>query len=154
MLIAFVQLGINDYFTRTIVQVMKMLLTIDTSIIIAVITNESSKNKIITASLGYELIAPESLHWEIGNAFSAMLKRKRVTLEQAKEAINYYEQIAIRYVNVDLDSVLEYCSKYDIYAYDAYFIECAKKYKSSLISLDKNLILVAKDNKIKTLEIN
>ncbi|MBI1939719.1 MAG: type II toxin-antitoxin system VapC family toxin [Ignavibacteriales bacterium] len=131
-----------------------MLLTIDTSIIIAVITNESSKNKIITASLGYELIAPESLHWEIGNAFSAMLKRKRVTLEQAKEAINYYEQIAIRYVNVDLDSVLEYCSKYDIYAYDAYFIECAKKYKSSLISLDKNLILVAKDNKIKTLEIN
>ncbi|MFQ5455563.1 MAG: hypothetical protein ACE5EA_05065 [Nitrospirota bacterium] len=35
---------------------------------------------------GADLIVPYSVHWEIGNAFSAMLKRKRITLKQALKA--------------------------------------------------------------------
>lgn len=130
-----------------------MLLTVDTSVIVAIITNEKSKKQLIKVSAGYELIAPELLHWEIGNAFSAMLKRKRINLEQAKSAIKIYNNIAIRFVNIELDSTLNYCSKHDMYAYDAYFIECAKKFKSAFVSLDKNLLHVANENKIKILEI-
>jgi len=36
------------------------------------------------------------LHWEIGNAFSAMLKRQRITPEQAKTAVEIYGQILLR----------------------------------------------------------
>lgn len=130
-----------------------MLLTVDTSVIISVITNESSKSKIVSLASGYELIAPESLHWEIGNAFSAMLKRKRITLEQVKTTLNYYEQITLRFVSANLESAMEYCAKHKIYAYDAYFIDCAKRHRTAFISLDKNLVSIAKENKIKILEI-
>jgi len=57
-----------------------MNLVVDTSVIIAVITNEEHKRQLINLSKGADLIAPPSLHWEIGNAFSAMFKRKRISL--------------------------------------------------------------------------
>ena len=130
-----------------------MSLIVDNSVIISVITNEAHKTKLIRATEGEELIAPISLHWEIANAFSAMFKRKRITLEQAKKAMEYYSQIKIRFVEVDLNKALDIAFNYNIYAYDAYFIVCAKQYKSKLISLDKGLIQISKQNKITTLEV-
>ena len=64
-----------------------------------------------TRSEGYNLTAPRSLYWEIGNAFSAMVKRERINLEQAKAAIEIYEQIPINLVNVDLKQALEIVDK-------------------------------------------
>ena len=57
-----------------------MKLIIDTSVIIAVLANEPIKKKLIKLTKGVELLAPTSVHWEIGNAFSAMLKRKRIEI--------------------------------------------------------------------------
>jgi len=130
-----------------------MSLVVDTSVIISVITNEAHKKKLIGKTKGEELIAPISLHWEIANAFSAMFKRDRISLEQAKEAMKYYFQIKLRFVEVNLNKALDIALNYNIYAYDAYFIVCAKQYKSKLISLDKGLIHVAKQNKIITIEV-
>ena len=56
-----------------------MRLAVDTSVIIAVIGNEPEKPALIAATQGYDLVAPRSLPWELGNAFSAMLKRNRIT---------------------------------------------------------------------------
>ncbi|MGI9054531.1 MAG: type II toxin-antitoxin system VapC family toxin [Pyrinomonadaceae bacterium] len=62
-------------------------LVTDSSTVIAVIANEPEKPLLIAKSQGFDLIAPRSLYWEIGNAFSAMVKRGRITLEQATAAI-------------------------------------------------------------------
>ncbi len=88
----------------------------DTSTVIAVIANEPEKPLLIAKSQGYDLIAPRSLYWEIGNAFSAMIKRGRITLEQAKAAIEIYEQIPINLINVDLKQALEIVDKHKVYA--------------------------------------
>jgi len=40
-----------------------------------------------------------------------------------------------------------------IYAYDAYLIRCALKYRSPLISLDRNLVHAAKEVKVKVMEV-
>jgi len=61
--------------------------------------------------------------------------------------------IKIRFVEVDLNKALDIAFNYNIYAYDAYFIVCAKQYKSKLISLDKGLSNVAKQNRIITIEV-
>jgi len=61
-----------------------MNITIDTSALIAVITDESKKHRLIELTIGTNLLSPHSVHWEIGNAFSAMLKRNRITLSQAQ----------------------------------------------------------------------
>ncbi len=82
-------------------------LVADTSTIIAVIANEPEKPSLIAKTQAYDLIAPQSLHWEIGNAFSAMIKRGCITLEQATAAIEIYKQISINLVDVDLEQTLE-----------------------------------------------
>lgn len=54
---------------------------IDISVIIAVIANEVSKKKLIEITEDTELVAPISLHFEIGNALSAMLKKEELILK-------------------------------------------------------------------------
>jgi len=53
------------------------------------------------------LFAPLSVHWEIGNAFSAMLKRNRITMIQAQACIALYQQIPIQFVDVNLAKTIE-----------------------------------------------
>ena len=119
-------------------------LVADTSTIIAVIANEPEKPLLVAKTQGYDLIAPRSLYWEIGNAFSAMIKRGRITLEQAKAAIEIYEQIPINLVDVDLKQALEIVDKQKIYAYDAYMIACALNRGCPLLTLDGGLVYAAK----------
>lgn len=116
-----------------------MKIVIDTSVIISVITNESHKDTLINITKGASLIAPESLHFEIGNAFSAMLKRNRISIETAIIAINSYDKISIQFCTIDLEKSLKIADKLKIYAYDAYFIECAERNRSPLLSIDEGL---------------
>jgi predicted nucleic acid-binding protein len=83
-----------------------MQLIIDSSAIIAVLVNEASKAAIIQATQETDLLAPSSIHWEIANAFSAMFKRKRLTLTEALTAIGIYQQIPIRFIEVELEESL------------------------------------------------
>jgi uncharacterized protein with PIN domain len=55
-----------------------MDIVIDTSAIIAVLVDEPERQKIIEITEGHSLIGPGSIPWEIGNAFAAMFKRKRL----------------------------------------------------------------------------
>jgi len=127
---------------------------IDTSIVIAVITNEPHKRTIIELTQGVDLFAPASLHWEIGNAFSAMLKKKNINMAEIKKAIDNYYSIPIHFVeSIDLKAVIEWCNELNIYAYDAYFIECAKRLNMPLITLDKKLQSAAKKVNIKIVEV-
>jgi len=128
-------------------------LVIDTSVIIAVIMNESSKIRLIKITKGEELIAPSSLHWEIGNAISAMFKRKRISLSQAQKAIEAYNSIQKRLMDVDLIRSLELSKELNIYAYDAYFIECARYLSLPLVSLDERLINASKGIGINIIEV-
>lgn len=116
-----------------------MEIVIDTSAIIAVITNAPEKAELIAATNKVDLIAPASIHYEIGNAFSAMLKRQRIDLNQAAEALAIYRSIPIRLVDVELDESLKIASRLNVYAYDAYLIRCAEKYHCALLTLDRSL---------------
>ncbi len=130
-----------------------MNLIVDTTIIIAVITNEKHKKKLVKATMGTDLIAPSSLHWEIGNAFSAMFKRKRISIKQAISALEAYHQIPIRFSDIELGIALELSHKMNIYAYDAYVIGCALKHNAALISLDEGLLKAAVKAGVKIREV-
>ncbi len=131
-----------------------MEIVVDTSAIIAVIANEPEKAAIIRQTRGAALVAPHSIHWEIGNAFSAMLKRSRITLTQAQQAIEIYRSIPIRFVDIDLELALEIANEFKIYAYDAYILQCALQYKQPLIALDEDLIGYARKKGVRVVEVN
>lgn len=130
-----------------------MVTVIDTSIVIAVIVNEKHKEELIEHTIGTELIAPPSLHWEICNAFSAMFKRDRITLSQAKTAIDYYRKIPIKFIDIDIKNALQISYKNHIYAYDAFFLECAINQKAALLTLDNKLRSIAETLNIKIIEV-
>ncbi len=130
-----------------------MNIVVDTSVALAVITNEPHKEELVSLTRGSDLLAPASLPWEIGNAFSAMFKRGRITLSQAQQALGAYRQIPIRLCDVDLSRVLELSEDLDIYAYDAYVIVCALKHRCPLVSLDDGLLDASRRVNVRVLEV-
>jgi predicted nucleic acid-binding protein len=130
-----------------------MEVVVDASVLIAVVTNEDEKEKLVAITNEADLIAPLSVHWEIGNAFSSLLKRKRVTIDEALQAIEIYLQIPVRFVEVELSDSLELANEFGLYAYDAYLLRCAEKYHLPLLTLDGRLAQAAKDKKIEVLEV-
>jgi predicted nucleic acid-binding protein len=130
-----------------------MEIVVDASVLIAVIVNETEKERLATMTQEAELIAPMSVHWEIGNAFSSLLKRRHVTLEQTMQAIDMYLEIPVRFVEVELANSLELANALGIYAYDAYLLRCAEKYRLPLLTLDKRLVRAAKNKGISVLEV-
>jgi predicted nucleic acid-binding protein len=130
-----------------------MEIVVDASVLIAVITNEDEKEKLVAMTNEATLIAPLSVHWEIGNAFSSLIKRKRVTIDEALQAIEIYLQIPVRFVEVELTESLELADELGLYAYDAYLLRSAEKYRFPLLTLDARLIRAAKERKIQVLEV-
>ncbi len=130
-----------------------MYLTIDTSALIAVIGNEASKERIIDITTSYSLYAPLSVHWEIGNAFSAMFKRQKTDIELVKRALKAYHEIPVKFIDVPLEQALEISYSQKIYAYDAYVIQCAQQTSTPLLTLDRRLKVVAKNIGIHILEV-
>lgn len=131
-----------------------MDIVVDTSIIIAVIANESHKQSLIEITQGHTLIAPQSIKWEVGNALSAMFKRKRIGIDDAIRAIQIYEQIPMRIVNIDLDKAIQIVHRLNIYAYDAYLIQCALKFNAPLLTLDRGLRHASQQAQVEIIEIN
>lgn len=108
----------------------------------------------IAVTKGVNLLAPSSVHWEISNAFSAMLKRKAITLQQALQSIEDYRQIPLRFLDVEITDSLRLAAELNIYAYDAYLLRCAhQKYKAPLLSLDVRLLELAKQKSIAIVRI-
>jgi predicted nucleic acid-binding protein len=130
-----------------------MDIVVDTSVIVAVIAHEPQRGALIGLTKGADLLAPASVHWEIGNAFSAMLKRNRIALDQALRAIAAYREIPIRYVDVELEDTLAIAERYAIYAYDAYLIRCGLKFSAPLLSLDRSLLQVAEQAGLQPIEV-
>ena len=113
-----------------------MLLALDTSAVLAVAAGEPNKPALIEASRGADLLAPDSLSAEVGNALSAMFKRKRITLAEANRVLETFHAIPIRLVAVDLSRAVALAADLGIYAYDAYVIDCARSEGAPLLSLD------------------
>ena len=130
-----------------------MRIVVDTSVIIAVIADEPEKARLIELTKGSTIVAPPSIKWEIGNAFSAMMKKARIGLEQAVEAIEIYQEISLEIVEINLKDAIRLAGKYNIYAYDAYILQCSIENDIPLISLDQDLINIAKQEGVQLIEV-
>jgi predicted nucleic acid-binding protein len=124
----------------------------DTNIFLAVALDEPEKENIIKLTSEASAIAPEVLPYEIGNALSAMIKRKQITYYEALSAFKITSLIPVRLVAIDIRQALKLASEFNIYAYDAYFLQCAQSLSCSLITLDKRMKQIAVDLNIEILE--
>ena len=130
-----------------------MPVVVDTSVLIAVIAAETERVALIRATQGAELLAPASVHWEIGNACSAMLKRRRASLTQVRAMLAAYAKIPVRFLEVDLGVALELADEFGLYAYDAYLLACARAQRAPLLTLNQALARAARDANIEIVEV-
>ena len=82
-----------------------------------------------------------------------MLKRGRITAEQAEAAVVAFESIAVTLAEVDLQRAVKIAGQLQIYAYDAYVIVAALDLNCPLLTLDAGLAHAAKVVGVKVLEV-
>lgn len=129
-----------------------MEIVADASAFLAVVLNESDRDWVINKTLEVKIISPEILPYEIGNALIAAKKRKLLIDREVLKAYDIFNRIAVRLVPVEIHEALKVAAKYNIYAYDAYYLQCCIEHKMPLISLDSQMCEVAKKLNIKVVE--
>ena len=130
-----------------------MEIVIDTSALLAVVGLEPERAELIRLTKGAALVAPSSIHWEVGNALSAMFKRRAVELDDALRVLDAYAAIPIRLVDPSLHQAVRLSQQLNIYAYDAYVIACAINQRAPILSLDNVLKNRSRSLKIEILEV-
>ena len=130
-----------------------MKIIADTNTFLAVILSEPERDMLITQTTGNDLIAPDVLPFELGNALSALVKRKRLSPSEALQAWDAIQNIPVDLRAIDIRNALEVASSFSIYAYDAYFLVCAESLRSPLLTLDKYMADVADEMGIRVLEV-
>lgn len=129
-----------------------MEIVADASAFLAVILNESERDWIINKTLETKIISPEILPYEIGNALIAVRKKGRLNDREVIKAYDISQRIAVKLMAVKIHDALKIAIKFNIYAYDAYYLQCCIENKLSLISLDDRMCGVARNLNIKVVE--
>ncbi|HHB90961.1 MAG TPA: PIN domain-containing protein [Anaerolineae bacterium] len=131
-----------------------MKIITDTNIHLAVILNEPERSTIIDLTSESELIAPEVLPFEIGNALTSLFRRGLLDKQRVLQAWEYSQLIPVDLRTVDFVHALEIATRFHIYAYDAYFLACALSLRLPLMTMDKKMLAVAKELAIPVVEVS
>jgi len=129
-----------------------MQIVADTNTFIAVALNEPEKDMVIHLTEEHDLVAPEVLPFEIGNALTAMMKRNVLEADEVILAWDMVQHIPVDLRPIDIRAALNIATQYNIYAYDAYFLECALSLRSPLLTLDRQMKGIAQEIGIQVME--
>lgn len=129
-----------------------MKVVVDTSVLIAVALGEPERDGLIRAADGHNLIAPDALSCEIGNALSAMVKKRILFADEVPAAWEAVQAIPVELRPIDFLSALEIAVRFRAYAYDAYYLDCALRLRAPLLTLDRTMKRIAGELFIPVLE--
>jgi predicted nucleic acid-binding protein len=146
---------------------------LDASAVMAVILEEEGRAAVANMVEDADIVSPEVLPFEIGNGLTKLMKRRLHELIRVRymcaaqdaarnrgylsdadmqKAFSYYQDIPIKLLRIDISEALKIAWKYNIYAYDAYYLEAAKRLTLPLVTLDVNMRNQARDLGITVLE--
>ncbi len=114
-------------------------MVVDTSAVLAVLLEEPERIALIAATRGATLYAPPSLPWEVGNALVALVRRRRLTLAEARRVWDAFQSVPMRLVDIDVGQAIASATELALYAYDAYMLELAVQRGLPLLTLDQKL---------------
>jgi len=126
-----------------------MEIVADASVFLAVILNENDREWVIHKTTGKGIVSPEVMPYEIGNALITMKRKGRLHDREILRAFDLSQRIAVKLVSVNIHEAIKMAMRFNIYAYDAYYLQCCIENKSSLISLDNRMCDIAGNLEIK-----
>ena len=129
-----------------------MEIVADASAYLAVVLDEDDRKWVIEKTAGYGAVSPEILPYEIGNALIAVRKKGRLNEREVLRAFDISQRIAVRLVSVKIHDAMKLAIRFNLYAYDAYYLQCCIDHKLALLSLDGRMCDIAKSLGIKVVE--
>jgi predicted nucleic acid-binding protein len=129
-----------------------MEIVADASTFLAVILNESDREWVIHKTAGKGIISPEVLPYEIGNALIAMKRKGRLNDREILRAFDLSQRIAVKLVSLKIHDAMKIALRFNIYAYDAFYLQCCIENKLPLISLDDRMCDTAENLGIKVVK--
>jgi predicted nucleic acid-binding protein len=129
-----------------------MKIVADSSVLLAVALNEPERSRLIGVTTGHDLIAPEALPFELGNALSSLIRRDRISAHDALKVWDILMEVPVELKQIEIRSALELASERRIYACDAYFLECSRHWRCPLLTLDRKLMIAAEECGISLME--
>jgi len=122
-----------------------MEIVLDASAIITVIADEPEAQIVINCTKNATIVSPNIISCEIANALTRMMKRKVIiSEEQMLNLIKYFKLIPIKLEEIDLEKALQIAWQNNIYAYDAFYLEVAKRLQLPLITFDAGMVKIGK----------
>ncbi len=82
-----------------------------------------------------------------------MLKRRRLEPEELLSVWDATQQIPVDLRSINIREALKIACQFNIYAYDAYFLECAISLHCPLLTLDLRMIEIAQSLSIHIIEV-
>ena len=122
-----------------------MEIVLDASAIITVIADEPEAQIVINCTKNATIVSPNIISCEIANALTRMMKRKVIiSEEQMLNLIKYFKLIPIKLEEIDLEKAMQIAWQNKIYAYDAFYLEVAKRLRLPLITFDTGMKKIGK----------
>jgi predicted nucleic acid-binding protein len=122
-----------------------MEVILDASAIMAVIIKEPERELVIQLTKGAVIVSPNMVSYEIANGLTKMIKKKVIEKERMIDAYEYFEKIPIKTIEINVKKALEIAWEYKIYAYDACYLESARRLKLPLLTFDDTMTRVGKE---------
>ncbi|MCL2266726.1 MAG: type II toxin-antitoxin system VapC family toxin [Treponema sp.] len=122
-----------------------MEIVLDASAIIAFIADEPEAQIVINYTKNAAIVSPNIISSEIANALTRMMKKKIITSEeQMLNLIKNFKLIPMKLIEIDLEKALQIAWQNNLYAYDAFYLEIAKRLRLPLITFDTVMAKIGK----------
>ena len=123
-----------------------MEIVLDASAIMAVIANEPEREFVIKNTRSSIIIAPSIISFEISNGLTRLMRKNIIdSKEKMINLIRNFKKMPIKIAEIDIEKALEIAWDYKIYAYDACYLETAKRLDLTLLTFDENMKKIGKD---------
>jgi predicted nucleic acid-binding protein len=117
-----------------------MEILLDASAIMAVIAEEPEGATVLSLTMGKSIVSPSVVSFEIANALTKMMKKKVIdSKDKMIKVFQEFKRVRIKIVDIDIEKSLEIAWDYKIYAYDAFYLETAKRLNVPLLTFDGNM---------------
>jgi predicted nucleic acid-binding protein len=123
-----------------------MEILLDASAIMAVIADEVEREIVINCTKNASIVSPNVLAFEIANGLTRMVKKRVIsTKHQMINLIQNFKRIPVKIVEANVEKALEIAWTYKIYAYDAFYLETAKRLRLPLLTFDGEMRKIGKE---------
>jgi predicted nucleic acid-binding protein len=124
----------------------------DANAVMVVILEEKGRSIVLEHTKGAKVFCPDVVSFEVANGLTKLFRAHMLDIDSMQKSFTAFEEMPITQIKTDIHRALDIAGKYNIYAYDAFYLEMAERLSLPLLTLDSGMQRIARKMKIELLE--